>query len=433
MVVPFVPKPAGYPKGLVLCLDSELGYLPLGDSQASHEWVKLAYHRINMRIVGLDVCKNSVVACILCHETTAEPRQLYYDLEFPRFYTDAAGIKGLLALKPDVAVMEPTGVNYMKLWAAHLVSAGVKVVLVGHKQLRSYRENLGLPDKDDPADALALACYYQQHHKSDSRFVRTRDPLIGLVRESVLRLYHLNRIQSPIINRIRQDLAWQFPEAASISLDAAVFWGWLAGERKSLKYNRLYAATVGLGLKVECVNNARAFCELQRREKLLELEMRSLIKDSRFLPYRKVMASFGFGERVEALILSQIYPLENYLVDGLPEVKIRKGKNSGAPTKRHLSRRRFQKALGVAPTREDSGDKKSTKKAGSSLCRMALWQWLFTRIEPKKSRVKNALGNHIGELLDLEKKTRPVKLARSRVCSKAAAILFRELVKEIRA
>lgn len=384
-----------------------------------------------MRIIGLDICKNSVVACVICHETIAEPRQLYYDLDFPRFYTDAAGIKGLLALKPDVAVMEPTGVNYMKLWAAHLTQNGVKIVLVGHKQLRSYRENLGLPDKDDPADALALACYYQQHQNSDQRFVRQRDPVIAHVRDIVLRLYHLNRVRSPIINRIRQDLAWQFPEAAKISLDAAVFWGWLAGVRKSLKYDHLYAATVGLGLKVETKEACASVCELQRRERVLELEMRNLMKDSRFLSYRKVFAAFGFGERVEALILSQIYPLENYLVDGKPEVKIRKGKNSGMPTKRHLSRRRFQKALGVAPTREDSGDKRSTKKAGSSLCRMALWQWLFTRIEPKKSRVKNPLGQHLGDLLDLEKKTRPVKLARSRVCSKAAAILFRSLVKEI--
>ena len=384
-----------------------------------------------MRIVGLDVCKNSVVACILCHETTTEPRQLYYDLEFPRFYTDAAGIKGLLALKPDVAVMEPTGVNYMKLWAAHLAHQGVKIVLVGHKQLRSYRENLGLPDKDDPADALALALYYQQHEKSESSFVRTRDPVIAQIRDIVLRLYHINRVQSPIINRIRQDLAWQFPESASISLDAVVFWGWLSRTRCSTKYDRLYAATIGLGLKVETLDSAKSLCELQHRERRLELEMRTLIADSRFLPYRKVFASFGFGERVEALILSQIYPLENYLVDGIPEVKIRKGKNSGQLTKRYLSRRRFQKTLGVAPTREDSGDKKSIKKAGSSLCRMALWQWLFTRIEPKKSRVKNKFGQLLGELLDTEKKTRPVKLARSRVCSKASSMLFQELVKEI--
>ncbi|WP_242056545.1 MULTISPECIES: hypothetical protein [unclassified Nostoc] len=35
--------------------------------------------------------------------------------------------------------------------------------------------------------------------------------------------------------------------------------------------------------------------------------------------------------------------------DGKPEISIRPGRNSKKPTKRHLSLRRFQKALGVAP------------------------------------------------------------------------------------
>lgn len=384
------------------------------------------------RVIGLDVCKNSVVACTLCNEIGTEPRQLYFDLEFPRFYADAAGLRALLALKPDVAVMEPTGVNYMRLWATHLAQAGVEVVLVGHKQLRNYRENLDLPDKDDEADALALACYYLEHHCSERRFVRVRDPIIAKIREIVLRLHHLNRVQSPVINRVRQDLAWQFPEAAFISLDAPVFWGWLTGERKSVRYDNLYKGTVGSGIQTETRNSAKLINELQQRERTLELEMRSLMRDQRFNPYRKVFARFGFGERVEALILSQIYPLENYLdADGKPEVKIRKGKQSGKPTKRHLSRRRIQKALGVAPTREESGDKKATKKAGSELCRTALWQWLFTRIEPPKRRLKNPIGKLLGEILDEEKKHRPVKLARSRTCSKAVDLLFRELVSEI--
>jgi hypothetical protein len=63
---------------------------------------------------------------------------------------------------------------------------------------------------------------------------------------------------------------------------------------------------------------------------------------------------------------------------------------------------------------------------------MALWQWLFTRIEPKRNRVKSQLGQQLGELLDAEKKVKPVKLARSRVCAYAADLLFRELVKELR-
>jgi transposase len=385
-----------------------------------------------MRVVGLDVCKDSVVACILDDVRPTEPRQFYYDANFPRFYTDATGIKALLSLKPDVAVLEPTGGNYSKLWATHLTANGIEAFLVGHKQLRSYRENLGLPDKDDQADALALACYYLEHHHEHRRFVRKRDPVIAKIRDLVLRLYHLNRCQSPIVNRIRQDLAWQFPEVAKIRLEASLFWCWLAETRPSKRYDNLYASTVGLGLQPETRNGAKVICELQRRERVLELEMRQLMKDPRFMAYRKVFASFGFGERVEALVLSQIYPIENYLgSDGLPEVKIRRGKVSGKDTKRHLSQRRFQKALGVAPTREESGDKRGTKKAGSALCRMALWQWLFTRIEPKTTRVKNPMGKLLGEMLDAEKKSRPVKLARSRVCSKAAGMLFRELVKEI--
>lgn len=385
-----------------------------------------------MIVIGLDVCKNSVVACLLDSDARPiEPRQLYYDQVFPRFYTDAAGLTALLNLNPDVAIMEPTGVNYAKVWATHLAAAGVTVLMVGHKQLCRYRENLGLPDKDDSADALALALYYLEHQNNQRRFVGQRDPQIAKIRDIVLRLSHLKRLQTPQVNRVRQDLAWQFPEAAQISLDAPLFWGWLAGTRKAARYDSLYESSMGLGLQPETYNSAKAICELQQRSEALEIEMRHLMKDSRFTQYRKVFAAFGFGERVEALILSQIYPLENYLLDGQPEVKIRKGKVSGKPTRRHLSRRRFQKSLGVAPTREDSGDKKSSKKAGSSLCRMALWQWLFTRIEPKKNRVRGEIGRHLGELLDAEKKVKPVKLARSRVCSKAAALLFSKLIGEL--
>ena len=403
----------------------------MGDSQA-RTLVTQKNHRNKMKIIGLDVCRHSVVCCALDSAWSIEPRTLYYDKEFPRFGTDAAGLKGLLALQPDIAILEPTGVNYSKFWVMRLAEAGVKIILVGHQQLRRYRQNLDLPDKDDQADALALACYYLEHHKSERRFVRVRDPVIAKIRDIALRLAHLNRVQSPVINRLRQDLEWQFPEVAQINLRAPLFWGWLAGDRESSRYDELYKQTVGLGLQLETHDGAKAIVELQRREKVLELEMRSLIKDPRFLRYRKVFSHFGFGERVEALVLSQIYPLENYLgPDGKPEVKIRKGKQSGKPTKRHLSRRRLQKALGVAPAREDSGDKKSFKKAGSSLCRMALWQWLFTRIEPAKRRLRTPIGKHLGDLLDEEKKHKPVKLARSRVCSKAVDLLFRELVKEL--
>jgi hypothetical protein len=85
-----------------------------------------------MKIVGLDVCKLSVVACILDYRPI-EPRKFYYDGSFSTFKANASGIKALLALSPDLAIFEPTGVNYSKLWGTHLARSGVEVRLVGHK------------------------------------------------------------------------------------------------------------------------------------------------------------------------------------------------------------------------------------------------------------------------------------------------------------
>ncbi|WP_225895697.1 hypothetical protein [Dendronalium phyllosphericum] len=159
-----------------------------------------------------------------------------------------------------------------------------------------------------------------------------------------------------------------------------------------------------------------------------------LLTDARFQPYVEVFHSFGFGDRLKAVLISQIYPLSGFLgEDGKPEVKIRPGRNSKKPTKRHLSLRRFQKALGVAPSLEASGDKRKTKVVGGSdLCRLSLWQWVYTRLEPKRSRLKNEIGEFLGEKLVAEKEAgRPVKLVRMKIAAIGTRLLFRELVKAL--
>ena len=391
-----------------------------------------------MLIVGLDICKSSVVACVIS-ELPPEPRQFYYDADYQTFDANAAGIRELLELKPNVAVMEPTGVNYQKLWGIHLHRAGVKVVLVGHAELHHHRAKyLKLPDKDDQADALALACYYLTYQHEANRFLPMRDEKIIKIREIVLRLHHLNRIQSPVINRIRQDLAWQFPEVALVnsrrcSHKVPLLWGWLAGERESTRYERLFLDSIGLGISDNVVANAQRICHLQREEMALEDELDSMMRDLSFELYHRVFEEFGFGQRIEALILSQIYPIENFLGEGnRPIVTIKKGRNSGKPTKRHLSRRRFEKALGVAPTENSSGDKKGKKVIGGSrLCRTALWQWTFTRVEPKRNR-NTPILIELGEFVDEQKAHgKPIKLIRSHVGAKTAKMLFKKLVKSL--
>ncbi|MCY7383317.1 MAG: transposase [Microcoleus sp. CAN_BIN18] len=396
-----------------------------------------------MQIIGLDISKSSVSACLLPEKPT-EPRQFYYDYNFHKFEATVAGISGLLALignpSETIAVMEPTGVNYQRLWGTQLARAGVEVRLVGHKELRSFREHhLNLPDKDDDADALALAIYGWDYLNSPRRFLQIREETIVTIRQLALRLAHLNRIQSPVINRARQDLAWQFPEVALITSvrygeKVPFLWGWLAGQRPSVKYDLLYEKSVGLGIAESVRLHAARLCDLQREEMAIEHELRSLLSAPQFMAYRKIFARFGFGQRVEAVLLSQIFPLENYLnADGKPEVRIKKGRRSGKPTKRHLSLRRFMKALGYAPSQESSGDlQKSKVVGGSDLCRKALWQWVFTRIEPHRSRLKNDIGDRLGKLIDAEKASgRPVKLVRSRIAAKAVKLLFKELVREL--
>ncbi|MEG4319744.1 MULTISPECIES: transposase [unclassified Microcoleus] len=403
-----------------------------------------------MQLLGLDISKASVSACLLL-EKPAEPRQFYYDYNFRKFDATAAGISALLEfigndVTNTIAVMEPSGINYQKLWGTMLARAGVEVRLVGHRELRSFREHhLGLPDKDDDADALALAIYGWDYFSNLRRFTQVRLPVIVEIRRLVLRLAHLNRVQSPIINRARQDLAWQFPESAFIRSVRSVervplLWGWLCGQRQSVKYDLMLESSIGLGITDEVRRHAARICDLQREEMALEFQLSKLVGEPQFFPYRKVFARFGFGRRVEALLLSQIYPFENYLAaDGKPDVKIRKGRNSGKPTKRYLSLRRFMKALGCAPSQESSGDlRKSKVVGGSDLCRKALWQWVFTRIEPQRCRLKNDIGDRLGKIIDAEKfifvglveksSGRPVRLIRSRVAAKAVKLLFKELV-----
>lgn len=392
-----------------------------------------------MRVLGIDISKSSITACLLI-ERILKPRQFIQEYKFYHFKADAAGIKAMLELKPDVAAMEPTGVNYARLWGTHLARAGVEIRLIGHKQLKTYREHLGFTDKDDEIDALALACYFFDYLDEPYRFVQIRDFTITRMRELVLRLAHLNRVQSPIINRLRQDLAWQFPEVASVrSLYTAndqvpLLWGWLAGERLSSRYDRLLTETVGSGIKPTVRYHAKRLCDLQKEERVIEQELKQLLAEPQFIKYCQVFTRFGFGDRTTALLLSQIYPLENYLgSDGKPEVKICPGRKSGKPTKRHLSLRRFQKALGIAPSSQSSGDShKIQVVGGSNLCRMALWQWVFTRIEPQRNRLKNEIGQVLGKQLDEEKvKGRPIRLIRSRISAKAARLLFKELIKEL--
>jgi Transposase len=413
-----------------------------------------------VKILGIDIGNGSAVCCLL-EELPSEPRKFIRDRE--RFITAEANKKGLetlLGLKPDIAVMEPSGVNYCKVWANQLAAHGIEVRLVSHRGCNHHRETLDMPDKEDETDAFVLAHYTLLHLDNRQKFLRVRDWTITRMREIVLRLEHLSRAENPIVNRLRQELAWQFPEMAQRQTRLAgeiapLFFRWLCDRGKSKRLDALYKETIGLGIQETTRLHAARMCDFYEEEIELERELQELMKDERFRPYIKVFTKIGIGLRISGIILSQIYPFEDFLgEDGKPiqewhsprqetiKNRIARGWPKSEANKKvikHISLRRFEKMIGVAPTERSSGQEKKKKiGGGASLCRKSLWRWIFTRVETvgyklkKGKTIKNPIDIDLYNWMNEESRQgKPIKIRRMKVASKITRILFNELVNEL--
>jgi hypothetical protein len=417
--------------------DSDAGYLAHGSIKSCIGLNKLITpYKNDMRIFGADACSNRLVLC--CLEALPEnPREDFLDAEFLEIPTNSQGLTAFLRLKPDVVILEPTGMHYIKFWLHHLVENGIEVRLVHNARIPKHRvEILDIPDKDDEADAYSLAIYYFMHKDNDKRWVRMREPIIQQMRDIYFKLGHNARVSTAIINRLHQVLTHEFPEMATKSKDAPLFWGWVAGVRKSKRYGNMMSLSRGLGISEATRFDAATLYHYITETKRLELELEQLyLAEPGFDKYRPVFDDFGFGSKTAAMILSQIYPFEDFLGNnGQPIVKLSKGRYSKKRTKKYLSLRRFKKALGDAPVREWSGNSRKSKKGGSALCRIAIWQWIQTRIIPKSSNaaLKNERGNRYREIYQQGKKKKQKDLqVRARIRHQAIEDLFYALVEAL--
>jgi hypothetical protein len=86
------------------------------------------------------------------------------------------------------------------------------------------------------------------------------------------------------------------------------------------------------------------------------------------------MKKYYLSNIAQAIIISQYYPLDNFLGDdGQEIIQLAGSRTSNTKTLKPVSLRRFRKAIGVAPVRESSGKSPTiTRKAGSKLCRCQL-------------------------------------------------------------
>jgi hypothetical protein len=107
-------------------------------------------------------------------------------------------------------------------------------------------------------------------------------------------------------------------------------------------------------------------------------------------------------------------------------------------TLKHLSLRWFEKMLGIAPTERSSGRVNQKKIAGGgSLCRKALWRWVYTRVETVKFKLSKNIRISNPVALDLylwmnhaDRQKKPIEILRMKV-AKITRLLFDELLDEL--
>jgi hypothetical protein len=300
-------------------------------------------------------------------------RDDYFDADIEVFHSNIEKLNRLKtkieSFQADkvVAICEPTGMNYARLWMNKLSDWGVEVRMISNSKLPNYRAELMGKEgksgaKTDDIDAFAIACWY--FDKPETSYLKIRDPLVSQIKRICLRLEHLNRFPTPIVNRMRQELGWQCPEVALVKSAklqddlAPLLWGWLARLRKSKKYDRVLTTTIGSGIEPQTRWATKQYCEIEEEIFKLRKQLTQLIDNPQFEEYRRIFTKFGFGYQLQGYLLGAIYPIEDFLKDGRAEVKIRKNRQTGQESKLKLSERRFMRAVGMGVVREDSGQKK---------------------------------------------------------------------------
>lgn len=353
-----------------------------------------------MKIIGIDICKDRAV-CWSLEELPTDVKAYWkresklrskkpQNDEFTYYFT-TAGIANLLALKPDVIALEPTGMHYSWLVAHIAEREGIEVLWVGHTQAVSYRRQNNLPDKNDLADAMAIACYAHIYYGKQSYFINFDAAKLARIRELYLQLKSLARFQNPFINRGRQQLSREFPEAAGIKSHRSIdgrrpLWCWLAGRKRNLKrrnyyWSNLYAQSVAVEYDIPISQFTRWIAQtiddIDLQHLAIEKELFSLVYSPEFEQYNFVFDTFNFGLSFRALLLSQVYPIEKF-----------------------ESMAAFKKRIGAAKEEYASGDVNMLKKGGSKLCRTEFYLWVTTNIARSNKRPQSDVGQLISSKYD---------------------------------
>jgi hypothetical protein len=356
------------------------------------------------KVLGIDIGANFVMAFCLS--------ELPVGISYPKFYKQNAkscltkirmdnkkegtsikiedAVMALKDIKPDAIVMEPTGVWYSKIWAKIAAHLGIEVNWIGHGDLAFNRGAYGFKDKDDRTDAFCLALsYFHPDFNSRNGWLTWRTGAIADVNDRLLEIKSLESTTKILQQQLRQRLKYEFPEISKRTInnsrhkDGYTPWlGWLAGihDYKRIREERTRSISTELGIEISDYTrqHAQAICGNQIREVRLKSDLSQSLLDPAFDRYREILDKLGFGDEMQATILSQIYPFEKFLVDGKKHID--RYEDDRGEKKRNASLAGFQLSLGMGKRLIESGNSTVLIYAGSSFARKQLYCWTITNV-----------------------------------------------------
>lgn len=376
-----------------------------------------------LKIAGIDISKDSITVCIL-DQKPENLKQFNQRTNCPKFTADRAGIANFLALDFDVAVMEPTGIHYAQIWTHHLEKAGRLICWVGHREIRHYRESHKLPNKSDNADAIAIAAYSLERWGNEQAFIRGDQ---GRARELYLQLQSLTRSRTAIVNRLKQQLAHECPEMANSQMNRE----WLesskgiltaiAGTKTSKKWEKVLGDSIGTGLSDFSTGMAGQILSIDAQQLGIEQELEAEMQKPEYERYLIAFRKLAIAGRIAAAILSQVYPIEQYLgTNGQPIIERVNG------CKYYRSLASFKLSLGMGRVQYQSGTGLHWKNGGPAYLRCVLYQWCKVSVVMHPNLELSAIAKYRSFYESPEsgvKNQRPMRVARRMVED-----LFYELV-----
>jgi uncharacterized protein involved in tolerance to divalent cations len=360
------------------------------------------------KVLGIDIGAKFVVAFCLS--------ELPVGISYPEFYKRNAkiaiskigmdnskegssvnikdAIELLTDIKPDVIVMEPTGVWYSRLWAKLAEHLGIEVKWIGHGDLAHNRGAYGFKDKDDRTDAFCLAAsYFDPIFNSRQSWLYWRTGTIADINDRLLEIKSLESTTKVLTQQIRQRLKYEFPEVADRAItngrtpDGFTAWiGYLAGIHAYTRIEKERSNSIATELSIDISqytrDHAAAIAGNQIREVRLKKDLFDSLLDPEFDHYRETLELFGFGSIMQATILTNIYPFEKFLIAGKPHID--RYEDDEGKHKKNKSLSGFQISLGMGKRLIESGGSSVEVYSGSSFARKMLYCWIVTNVLPEK-------------------------------------------------